>query len=115
METLGPSMSISLAQAICLAPKFTEPLLCARLCAGVGGAGLSTELAVLWGDTPKQTISIAGDGYLKEGSVRVVLARGIASGQMRGIRASFLEEVAPVSYLEEGLSDSQVTKDKGAL
>lgn len=42
-------------------------------------------------------------GTWKEGSVKAVGARVLASGQMRGIRAGFLEEAAPNSHLEEGI------------
>lgn len=42
-------------------------------------------------------------------------ARVLASGQVRGIRAGFLEEVVPSSHLEEGLTDSQVKKDKEGM
>lgn len=44
--------------------------------------------------------------------MKVVRARVWASGQVRGIRAGFLEEVVPNSHLEEGLNDSQAKKDK---
>lgn len=47
--------------------------------------------------------------------MKAVGARVLVSGQMRGIRAGFLEEAVPNSHLEEGLNDSQATKDKAGM
>lgn len=54
-------------------------------------------------------------GTWKESSVRRVKAREMASDQIRGIRAGFLEEVLSGSHLEEGIGVSQVKKNREYL
>lgn len=63
------------------------------------------------GDTPKWTLSIEGSKYFERGQRE---GGGSPPGEMRGIRAGFLEEAMPDSYLQERVSDRQM-KDKEGI
>lgn len=106
-ETLGPSISSSLAQAMRSAtkPPSTDSV------PGEGAAGLSVELAVWWGRHMETEHCNRGRWVPGKRAAK----GGVASAQVTGIRAGFLEEVLSDSHLGEGIGDSQVKKGKEGI
>lgn len=62
-----------------------------------------------------RALQIERDGYLERGRSESGGQGGVASAQMTGIRAGFLEEVLSDSHLGEGIGDSQVKKGKEGI
>lgn len=98
-ETLAPSIiSTHLSQPLHSATKFTEHLLSARLDARAGA--YRDEKGVCHPVEEKD--HSRPDRWSERGQCEC----GGSTGEMRGIRAGFLEEMTSDSSLEEGVGDS---------
>ena len=97
-----------MSQTFHSAPKFTEHLLSARLCARGGAYRGEREACNLMGETHQNR-----DARRSE---RGQCESGGSTGETRGIRAGFLEEVMSDSHLKEGIGEgSQVKEDEEGI